>query len=131
MKDATSNRDITLQRLHNFTVTHKPSNKTFTVDIRDNTCTCHHIHWKKYPCIHYIAVLHSRKDYIEVWRAVDKMYTRRETLKTCRKITSEENDVLKEMFKRQDAPKRIQVEFREMRGRIVKNRTRMYSKGEY
>ena len=59
------------------------------------------------------------------------MYTRRETLKTCRKITSEENDVLKEMFKRQDAPKRIQVEFREMRGRIVKNRTRIYSKGEY
>ena len=89
------------------------------------------MHWKKYPCIHYIAVIYNRKDYTAVWKAVDDMYSRRETLKTCRTITSEENDVLKDIFKRQDVPKRIQMELRAVRGQIVKNRTRIYSKGEY
>jgi len=131
VEDATCNRDITLERLHLFTVTHEPSNKSFTVDIRNHRCTCHHMYWKKYPCIHYIAVIYNREDYTAVWKAVDDMYSRRETLKTCRTITSEENDVLKDIFKRQDVPKRIQMELRAVRGQIVKNRTRIYSKGEY
>ena len=126
----TGNRNINLEKLSTFLVTHKPTKTTYNVDIRNHCCSCHEMHWKKYPCIHYIAVLHGRQNYSSVWSTMDKVYTRKETLKTCRPLTTNEKTLLDEIFKRIEAPVVIHEQFRKVRGAIVKRNLRLYSRGE-
>ena len=61
---------------------------------------------------------------------MDKMYTRKETLKTCRPLTAEEKELLDDIFKRIEAPVVIQDQFRKVRGAVVKRSLRIRSRGE-
>ena len=64
-------------------------NETFVVDLEKRECTCLSFQQNKFPCIHAIAVLHTREQFGSVFSYVDDCYKRRTVSQTCRKIPEE------------------------------------------
>ena len=50
----------------------------FTVDFERRTCSCKMWDQNLYPCIHAIAILHTRHEYYKVLSYVDSCYQSRE-----------------------------------------------------
>ena len=55
---------------------------------------------------------------------MDKMYTRKKTLKTCRPLTTNEKALLDEIFERIEVSVVIREQFRKVRGAVVKRNSR-------
>lgn len=64
-------------------------NETFVVDLEKRECTCLSFQQNKFPCIHAIAVLHTREQFGSVFSYVDDCYKRRTVSQTCQKIPEE------------------------------------------
>ena len=79
---------------HQFKVKDSFYKNVFDVNIQSGTCSCHLPHWKKYPCIHIIYILHMRKQFNRVWSLVSPIYYLDNIKKTTRLLTVEENECL-------------------------------------
>lgn len=134
VRDANQNRSIQTERLNLFLVEDMDYHTKYTVNVQNHSCTCHTPHWSKLPCIHIIAVLHERQQYCKVWEMIGEMYLIKNTSKTSRNLSFEENIVLEDVANQNriiPLPENIiDVALRDMRGRSIKNKHRYESKGE-
>lgn len=69
-------------------------NETFVVDLEKRECTCLSFQQNKYPCIHAIAVLHTREQFSSVFSYVDDCYKRRAVSQTCMSVPKETRNAL-------------------------------------
>ena len=101
----------------------------------EHSCTCHEMHWRKLPCLHYIAVLHERGVFSSIWDAVGAEYSQGNVVCTCHSITEEENKALDEILN----PIEPDVDhvgsdthvFQNKRGRVTHKSRRVPSVGEF
>ena len=123
------------RRINEFIVRDIGLHTSYTVNIRNHTCTCHEMYWRKLPCLHYMAVLHRRGEFSSVWDAVGGEYTQSSVMNTCHSVTEDEKTVLNEIINTLQ-PHVIHIgsdshEFLNKRGRVTHNSRRVPSRGEY
>ena len=134
IRTSTDNRDITGSLTNIFNVYDKDYKTVYTVKLREVSCSCHVPYWSKLPCLHIIAVLHSRQEYTRVWSMIGSMYLINEVSKSCRELTKEEREVIKSIVvnnrEEVEVNQPVDYELLNNRGRTVRNSHRIPSSGE-